>query len=63
MAMWVDRIMGWYNGLPGWAALLLYPVVAPALLAYSTVVFVVFLVFVLPYLLIIGSKRRAESPQ
>jgi hypothetical protein len=58
---WVDRFADWFERLPGWVALLLFPVVAPVMLAYSLVSLAVFLLFVLPYLLIFEGKQ-VESP-
>jgi hypothetical protein len=58
---WVDRFADWYEQLPGWACILLFPVAAPLMLAYSLVVLALFLLFVLPYHLMFGSKQ-AENP-
>jgi hypothetical protein len=56
MIKWVDHLTDLFDRLPGWARLLLFPVVAPLLLAYSAVL----IPFVLPYFLVFGNK--GESP-
>jgi hypothetical protein len=58
---WFERFTEWYAGLPGWAVLLLFPVVAPLVLACSFVAFLIFLLIQLPFLLIFGVKRT-DSP-
>lgn len=61
MMKWIDRFVDWYERLPGWASVLLFPLVAPIMLAYGVVALAVFLLFVLPYLVIFGGKH-VESP-
>ncbi|HEY7157541.1 MAG TPA: hypothetical protein VH575_26535 [Gemmataceae bacterium] len=61
MKNWFDRFADWWEGLPGWGGLLLFPVVAPLILASSCVALLIFLLFQLPFLLILGAQRM-DSP-
>ena len=62
MTKWVDHFVDWYERQPGWVKGLLFPVVAPLMLAYSIVALTVFLVFMLPCYLLFGRRHPAESP-
>jgi hypothetical protein len=57
---WVHSFGDWYERLPGWAGLLLFPFVALLMLAYSLVALPVLLFFVLPYMLIFGGRQVAS---
>jgi hypothetical protein len=57
---WVNQLVAWHERLPGWAALLFYPIVTPIVMASSTVDIVVFLCFILPYWLLFPGKT--ENP-
>jgi hypothetical protein len=59
---WFDRFPDWWERQPSGVGWLLFPVLAPLMLAYSTILLTVILLFVLPYVLISGRKRVAESP-
>jgi hypothetical protein len=54
---WADPFGDWYERLPGWAGVVLFPVVAPVMLVYNIVALAVFFLVVLPYLRIFGSKH------
>lgn len=58
---WVEGFADWFERAPAWASVLLFPVVAPLMLGYGVVALAAFLVFVLPYFLIVGDKR-VQSP-
>jgi hypothetical protein len=56
-----NGLIDWFERLPRWAYVLLFPVWVPLMLAYSLVAIPVLFLFILPYLLLFRGKK-AESP-